>query len=90
MKKQVKRYKNRKLYDTDEGRYTTLSSLAEMIRNGSEVEVTLHSTGEDVTNEVLSQVVVAHSKALAREQLVGLIKTIPSESLTENSDITKS
>ena len=50
----IKRYPNRKLYDTEAKRYVTLDSIALMIQHGRDVQVIDHETGEDLTNLTLS------------------------------------
>jgi hypothetical protein len=45
----IKRYPNRKLYDTEAGRYITLEDVAALICRGHEVQVVDHVTGEDLT-----------------------------------------
>ena len=45
----IKRYPNRKLYDTEAKRYITLDGIAELIREGAEVQVVDHTTDEDLT-----------------------------------------
>lgn len=52
----IKRYPNRKMYDTEESRYVNLDELAAMIREGIEVRVVDHKSGEDVTGMVLAQI----------------------------------
>ena len=54
--KTIKRYPNRKMYDTEESRYVNLDELAAMIREGIEVRVVDHKSGEDVTGMVLAQI----------------------------------
>jgi polyhydroxyalkanoate synthesis repressor PhaR len=54
----IKRYANRKLYNTDTSRYITLKGIAELIDQGSEVRVIDNETGEDITNVALSQILV--------------------------------
>lgn len=49
----VKRYANRKLYDTTDRCFTTLSAIAALIRDGVEVRVVDHATGQAVTEGVL-------------------------------------
>ena len=58
----IKRYPNRKLYDTDAKRYITLDSIAELIRDGNDVEVRDHETGEDLTGITLSQIIFESEK----------------------------
>lgn len=59
----IKRYANRKLYDTAARTYISLEHVAELIRRGDEVQVVDHATGEDVTALVLSQIIVEQAKA---------------------------
>ena len=54
----VKRYSNRKLYDTQESRYVTLEELEELIRAGKEISVVDVSTGEDLTSVTLAQIIL--------------------------------
>ncbi|PYQ11764.1 MAG: hypothetical protein DMF80_20800 [Acidobacteria bacterium] len=58
----IRRYDNRKLYDTGERRYVTLGDLARMVGEGEEVRVEDQRTGEDLTTVVLAQVVVERVK----------------------------
>lgn len=58
----IKRYPNRKLYNTDAKRYITLDSIADLIRDGYDVEVRDHETGEDLTGVTLSQIIFEHEK----------------------------
>ena len=57
--KLIKRYKNRRLYDTETSRTITQEDLAEMIKKGKEVKVIDSTTEEDITLSVLGRVVVA-------------------------------
>jgi polyhydroxyalkanoate synthesis repressor PhaR len=54
----IKRYSNRKLYDTQESRYVTLEELEELIRSGKEISVVDVSTGEDLTSVTLAQIIL--------------------------------
>jgi polyhydroxyalkanoate synthesis repressor PhaR len=54
----IKRYSNRKLYDTQESRYVTLDEIEEMIRAGREVQVLDATTGDDLTSVTLSQILL--------------------------------
>lgn len=58
----IKRYPNRKLYDTEAKRYITLDSIADLIRDGADVEVRDHETGEDLTGITLSQIIFESEK----------------------------
>ena len=54
----IKRYANRKLYNTQTSRYITLKGISELIEAGEEVRVIDNETGEDITNVALSQILV--------------------------------
>ncbi len=54
----IKRYANRKLYNTEASRYITLKGIAELIEEGREVRVIDNETGEDITSVALSQILV--------------------------------
>ena len=54
----VKKYSNRRLYDTIESRYITMEELAEKIRAGADVRVVDAKTNEDLTATTLTQIVV--------------------------------
>ncbi len=60
----IKRYANRKLYDTDSKRYVTLEDLASFIREGEDVRVVDHVTGEDLTSITLLQVIFEEQKKI--------------------------
>ncbi|NMC69678.1 MAG: hypothetical protein GYA57_06370 [Myxococcales bacterium] len=52
----IRRYANRKLYDTAESRYVTLQDVEALVRRGVEVRVVDNRTGEDVTQTALAQI----------------------------------
>ena len=54
----IKRYANRKLYNTATSRYITLKGIAELIEHGEEVQVRDNESGEDITSVTLSQILV--------------------------------
>jgi polyhydroxyalkanoate synthesis repressor PhaR len=58
----IKRYANRKLYDTESSRYITLKGISELVRAGKDVCVIDNETGEDITSLVLSQILVDGQK----------------------------
>ncbi len=74
----IKRYSNRKLYDTQESRYVTLEEIEEMIRGGKEISVVDAATGEDLTAVTLTQIILenarAHRSAIPSAFLHQLIK----------------
>ena len=49
----IKRYANRKLYDTGSGELTSMRRIEELVREGVDIRVVDHDTGEDMTSEVL-------------------------------------
>jgi polyhydroxyalkanoate synthesis repressor PhaR len=60
----IKRYANRKLYDTETKRYVTLDDLAAFIRQGQDVRVVDHATGEDLTSQTLFQIIFEEEKKI--------------------------
>lgn len=54
----IKKYANRKLYDTFSRRYVTLEVIAELLREGHEVRVVDRTSGEDITAVTLSQILL--------------------------------
>jgi len=75
----IKRYPNRKLYDTTAKQYVSLEGIAEMIRRGDEVRVVDHVSGEDLTTLTLTQIIVEQEKLqsgfLPSPVLMGLIRS---------------
>jgi polyhydroxyalkanoate synthesis repressor PhaR len=75
----IKRYPNRKLYDTEAKQYITLEGIAELIRQGKEIKVVDNASGEDLTAQTLTQVIAELEKQpggfLPRTILAGLIQT---------------
>ncbi|MEA1969017.1 MAG: polyhydroxyalkanoate synthesis regulator DNA-binding domain-containing protein [Thermodesulfobacteriota bacterium] len=61
-KRIVKKYPNRRLYDTEKSIYITLNDLSEIIRQGNRVDVHDVKTGEDVTAFTLTQIVMNKAK----------------------------
>jgi polyhydroxyalkanoate synthesis repressor PhaR len=54
----IKKYANRRLYNTDTSTYVTLDDLAEMVRSGCDFVVYDARSGEDLTHSVLTQIIV--------------------------------
>lgn len=65
-KRVVKRYSNRKLYDTRESRYVTLLQIAEMVRAGEEVQIIDNATKDDLTEVTLAQIIYEEQKQHSR------------------------
>ena len=59
----IKRYANRKLYNTETSRYITLKGIAELIEQGDDIRVMDNETGEDITSVTLSQILVDTERA---------------------------
>ena len=74
----VKRYPNRKLYDTEAKKYVTLDGIAKLIRQGDEVVVIDHTTDEDLTAVTLTQIIFEQEKKkggfLPKSVLTGLVQ----------------
>lgn len=58
----IKRYQNRKLYDTTTSRYVTLDDIAEMIREGEDVQIIDNRNREDLTGVTLTQILFEQEK----------------------------
>jgi polyhydroxyalkanoate synthesis repressor PhaR len=58
----IKKYANRKLYDTRTSRYITLEGISELVRNGHEIKVVDRNNGQDLTQVTLSQIVLSQEK----------------------------
>jgi len=58
----IKKYENRRLYDSTNSRYVNLDEVAQMVRDGYDVQVVDAATGEDLTRLVLTQIIVEHAK----------------------------
>ncbi|MBN1886347.1 MAG: hypothetical protein JW850_00090 [Thermoflexales bacterium] len=74
----IKRYPNRKLYDTEAKRYITLEEIAVLVRQGQQVQVLDHATGEDLTALTLTQIIFEQEKKqhglLPQAVLTALVK----------------
>lgn len=70
----VKRYANRKLYNTNTSSYVTLSEIARMVRDGEDVRIVDYKTKRDITSVTLSQIVFENEKKQ---------KLIPSQTLRD-------
>lgn len=82
--KLIKRYTNRKLYDTERSCYVTLDEIAEMVRDGEDVRIVDNRSGEDLTTVTLAQIVYEEEKRdrkLLPLQSLRMIIQSPSEFL---------
>ncbi len=75
----IKRYPNRKLYDTVAKQYIALEGVAELVRQGTEIQVVDHASGEDLTAFTLTQIILEQEKKrpgfLTHSFLTDLIRT---------------
>jgi len=58
----LKKYTNRRLYDTEKSAYVTLDYVTDIIRQGRPIQVTDAKTGEDVTSAILTQIVLEEAR----------------------------
>jgi polyhydroxyalkanoate synthesis repressor PhaR len=58
----IKKYANRRLYDTSGSRYINLEDIATLVRNGKDLQVIDAKTGEDLTRVTLTQIIVEDAK----------------------------
>lgn len=58
----IKKYENRRLYDSTNSRYVNLDEVAEMLRRGIDVQAVDAATGEDITRVILTQIIVDGAK----------------------------
>lgn len=77
-RRKIKKYANRKMYDTVRKRYISLDQLSELIQEGEEVVVEDNETGEDITGAVVSQILARGRKtdedAVPSSILMGLLR----------------
>ncbi len=62
MPRLIKRYSNRKLYDTESSTYVTLEDVEQMVRDGEDVRIVDNSSGEDITSATLTHIVLEQQK----------------------------
>lgn len=62
MSRLIKRYGNRKLYDTQESRYVTLEAIAAFVKRGEEVRVVDNDRGEDLTAVTFAQIILEEER----------------------------
>jgi len=75
----IKRYSNRKLYDTRDSRYVTLLQIAEMVRRGEDVQIIDNTTKEDKTEVTLALAISEELKAKPRSVPLGTLRTLIQE-----------
>jgi polyhydroxyalkanoate synthesis repressor PhaR len=75
----IKRYSNRKLYDTVNSRYVTLSQIAEMVRAGENVQIIDNASKEDKTEVTLALIISEELKAQPRAVPLGTLRELIQE-----------
>lgn len=81
----IKKYGNRRLYDTDESKYVTLDELATKIRGGADLRVVDAQSGDDLTQATLTQIVLetGHAAKFLPVQLLTQMIRLSDDSLAE-------
>jgi polyhydroxyalkanoate synthesis repressor PhaR len=72
----IKRYQNRKLYDTHESSYVTLDEIAKMIKGGEDLRVIDNKTKNDITAATLTQLLYESERKSKTQPSVELLKEI--------------
>src|ERR1700759_188097 len=72
----IKRYSNRKLYDTKGSSYVTLLQIAEMLREGEDVQIIDNATKEDKTDVTLALIISEELKARPRGIPLATLKAL--------------
>lgn len=72
----IRRYANRKLYDTNEKHYVTLLEIGKTVRHGEDVVIVDHVTHQDITAQTLAQVIYVEEALAPRVAVAVLIKAI--------------
>ncbi len=72
----IKRYTNRKLYDTEESRYVTLEEIAGLVKAGVDLQIVDNRTGKDLTEVTLAQILYEEQKKQTTRMPLNLLKEI--------------
>ena len=72
----IKRYSNRKLYDTRDSRYVTLLQIAGMVRAGEDVQIIDNATKEDMTEVTLALIISEELKSQPRSVPLGTLRDL--------------
>ena len=72
----IKRYSNRKLYDTKDSRYVTLQQIGELVRQGEHVQIVDNKTKEDKTEVTLALVISEELKTKRQRVPLGTLRTL--------------
>jgi len=74
----IKRYSNRKLYDTTDSHYVTLQQIAALIRGGDDIRVIDKTTQQDLTGATMAQIIFEEEKRGPKLSVDGLRRIIRS------------
>jgi polyhydroxyalkanoate synthesis repressor PhaR len=85
----IKRYSNRKLYDTEDKRYITLEQIAVLVRENKDIKVVDNQTGEDLTTVTLSQILLEQEKRKETSLPKSFFTNLIQRSTTQVMDFTK-
>jgi len=81
----IKKYSNRRLYNTDGNGYVKLEDIADLIREGHDIKVVDSKTKEDITKQILAQIILEEEKN--KKDL--LPKTLLYQIIRANEDFTR-
>ena len=76
MTKIIKRYSNRKLYDTEQSTYITLDEIQEMVKAGEDLRIIDNKSKEDITNVTLAQIIFEQEKSHKRLLPLSALRSI--------------
>lgn len=82
----IKRYRNRKLYDSEAHRYITVHDLAKLVRQGVDFKVLDHVTGDDYTAQTLALILVEEAKTSPRNVDVAVFEKVIREGIPEKAE----
>jgi polyhydroxyalkanoate synthesis repressor PhaR len=83
----IKKYENRRLYDTSASRYVNLEEIAGMIRKGVDVQVVDSKTNEDLTRQILTQIITEEAKGNDSSLPLDLLRQMIRASSQAQSDL---
>ena len=72
----IKRYGNRKLYDTEASRYVTLEQIARLVRGGKDIKVIDNENGDDLTTITFAQIILEEEKRHSGLLPLGLLREL--------------
>lgn len=87
MVRTIKRYSNRKLYDTEDKRYITLEQIAVLVRENHDIKVIDNQTGEDLTTVTLSQILLEQEKRKETSLPKTFFTNLIQRSVTQATDL---